>query len=388
LIAEVKPPLDLEFRKTFFGSLLDHCFAFCSDNRDWLRYTYNWRGRLAHWSGDRIYSILAKFGLVRRHYNQIKAAESLEFILAHLSEFEMVHSLLADPGSRRRFVDVLLLRMLGERHVRLPLDYRSYAACDASIQASIVRKNTVSLPGYIHPLDTHNPLALHCYELHGHSGPIRLHANGFTVRNTFCLEQYVFNEIRAQPGDAVIDGGGCWGDTALFFADHVGENGAVHSFEFDTDNISIFEKNLELNPLLKPRVKIVPFALWRTSGERLSITGAGAVAAVVGSLAGSGGAQTKSIDDYVREASGTVNFIKLDIEGAELNALRGAEQTIHAFRPKLAVCLYHSLSDFIRIPLYLDGLQLDYRFHLGHVTSNHEETVLFAAAHTAEPPEH
>jgi FkbM family methyltransferase len=291
---------------------------------------------------------------------------------------------LADPLSRDRFVDVLLLRTLGERHVRLPLDYRRYAACDRSIQASIVRKNTVSLAGYIHPLDKHTPLALHCYELAGRSGPIRLHANGFTVRNTFCLEQYVFDDIRAQPGDAVIDGGGCWGDTALFFADRVGENGAVHSFEFHADNISVFEKNLALNPVLKPRVKIVPFALWQTSGERLNITGAGAVAAVDGSLVGSGGAQTKSIDDYIREIGGSVNFIKLDIEGAELNALQGAEQTIRAFRPKLAVCLYHSLSDFIRIPLYLDRLQLDYRFHVGHMTSNHEETVLFAAAHAAE----
>jgi len=382
---EMRPPVGLEFREAFFGGLIDHCFTFCSGNRDWLRYTYNWRGRLAHWSGDRIYSILAKFGFVRRHYDQVRAATCLEFILAHLSEFEFVHSLL-DPGSGRRFVDVLLLQMLGQRHVRLPLDYRRYAACDASIQASIVRKNTISLANYVHPIDKHGPLALHCYELPGHSGPIRLHANGFTVRNTFCLEQYVFNDIRAQPGDAVIDGGGCWGDTALFFADRVGENGAVHSFEFHADNISVFEKNLSLNPVLKPRVKIVPFALWRTSGERLNITGAGAVAAVDGSLAESDGAQTKSIDDYIRQVGASVNFLKLDIEGAELNALQGAEQTIRAFRPKLAVCLYHSLSDFIRIPMYLERLQLGYQFHLGHVTSNYEETVLFAAANTAEPP--
>jgi FkbM family methyltransferase len=384
----VRPPPDVEFRKAFFGGLLEHCFAFCSDNRDWLRYTYNWRGRLVHWSEDRIHSILAKFGLLRRHYNQITATKSLEFILAHLSEFELVHSLLADPGSRSRFVDVLLLRMLGQRHVRLPLDYQRYAACDASIQASIVRKNTVSLASYVHPLDKDNPLALHCYELPGHSGPIRLHANGFTVRNTFCLEQYAFDQIRAQRGDVVIDGGGCWGDTALYFADRVDKNGAVHSFEFHADNISVFEKNLALNPLLKSRVNIVPFALWQTSGERLNITGAGAVAAVGGSLVGNGGAQTKAIDDYIRDVGGQVNFIKLDIEGAELNALRGAERTIRAFRPKLAVCLYHSLSDFIRIPIYLEGLQLDYQFHLGHVTSNYEETVLFATAHAAEPPEH
>jgi FkbM family methyltransferase len=366
----MRPPLDAEFRKAFFGRLLDRCFAFCSDNRDSLRYSYNRRGRLAQWFGDRIHGIFAKFGFVRKCYDQTRAAESLKFISGHLPEFELVYSWLADPESRQRFVDVLLLRVLGERHVRLPLDYEHYTACNALVHASIVRKNTVLLANYVHPL--------HCYELAGHSGPIHLHANGFTVRNTFCLEQYAFNQIRAQSGDVVIDGGACWGDTALFFADQVGEDGAVHSFEFDANNISVFEQNLLLNPRLKSRVKIVPFALWHTSGVRLQITRSGAATAVHELPGRDEGTQTKSIDDYMRELGGPVHFIKLDIEGAELNALKGAEWTLRAFRPKLAVCLYHSLSDFIRIPMYLGGLQLDYQFHLGHVTSNYEETVLSA----------
>jgi hypothetical protein len=68
----------------------------------------------------------------------------------------------------------------------------------------------------------------------------------------------------------------------------------------------------------------------------------------------------------------------MDIEGAELPALRGAEATLRAFRPKLAIALYHRLDDFIDIPAYLDGLGLGYAFFLGHFTIHSEETVLFA----------
>jgi len=54
---------------------------------------------------------------------------------------------------------------------------------------------------------------------------------------------------------------------------------------------------------------------------------------------------------------------------------------LRTFRPKLAVCLYHQMSDFVRIPAYLEGLGLGYSFYLGHVTRYHEETVLFALPH-------
>jgi hypothetical protein len=77
-----------------------------------------------------------------------------------------------------------------------------------------------------------------------------------------------------------------------------------------------------------------------------------------------------------------VDFIKMDIEGAELQALRGAEQTIRAFRPKLAIALYHNWSDFITIPGYLENLAVGYQFYLGHVTIHWGETILFARAKT------
>jgi hypothetical protein len=73
-----------------------------------------------------------------------------------------------------------------------------------------------------------------------------------------------------------------------------------------------------------------------------------------------------------------IDFIKMDIEGAELAALHGAEQTLKRFRPKLAITVYHQLADFWEIPQYIESLGLGYRFYLRHFTIHAEETVLFA----------
>ncbi|MBK8611207.1 MAG: FkbM family methyltransferase [Chitinophagaceae bacterium] len=73
-----------------------------------------------------------------------------------------------------------------------------------------------------------------------------------------------------------------------------------------------------------------------------------------------------------------VDFIKMDIEGAELNAIMGAKGTLVKYRPKLAIAIYHSLSDFYTIAEFIKSLDLGYKFYLQHTTIHAEETVLFA----------
>jgi hypothetical protein len=58
--------------------------------------------------------------------------------------------------------------------------------------------------------------------------------------------------------------------------------------------------------------------------------------------------------------------------------LRGAEQTIRVFRPKLAIAVWNKWEDFITIPRYLESLGVGYEFYLGHVTIRWGETILFA----------
>lgn len=73
-----------------------------------------------------------------------------------------------------------------------------------------------------------------------------------------------------------------------------------------------------------------------------------------------------------------VTFIKMDIEGAEFGALYGAKKTIKKFKPKLAICIYHSTEDLWRIPLYIKELVPDYKIYIRHHTDIQYETVCYA----------
>jgi len=71
-------------------------------------------------------------------------------------------------------------------------------------------------------------------------------------------------------------------------------------------------------------------------------------------------------------------FIKMDIEGSELEALQGGERTILKYRPKLAICVYHKEDDILSNFEYINSLGMEYRFYLRHYSYNYEETVLYA----------
>lgn len=71
-------------------------------------------------------------------------------------------------------------------------------------------------------------------------------------------------------------------------------------------------------------------------------------------------------------------FIKMDIEGSEMNALLGAMKVIRRNRPILAICIYHSGEDMLRIPEYLGAALDHYSFHVRHHSRNWQETVLYA----------
>ena len=66
------------------------------------------------------------------------------------------------------------------------------------------------------------------------------------------------------------------------------------------------------------------------------------------------------------------------MEGAELDALRGAGKTIRTFKPRIAVCVYHQEDDLISIPAFLRSLDSWHKLFLDHFTIYNEETIVFA----------
>lgn len=82
-----------------------------------------------------------------------------------------------------------------------------------------------------------------------------------------------------------------------------------------------------------------------------------------------------AIDDEIDER---VTMIKMDIEGLEFDALRGAERILRENMPKLAICVYHEREDIIRIWQYLKKVYPKYKFYLRHHNWGATETVLYA----------
>lgn len=88
--------------------------------------------------------------------------------------------------------------------------------------------------------------------------------------------------------------------------------------------------------------------------------------------------KTARIDDIIKEERSGATFIKMNVEGAELNALKGAKHVIEDFHPKLAICVYHILEDIWEVPSYILSLNGDYRMHIRHYSLFEFETVLYA----------
>jgi len=310
-------------------------------------------------------------------YHKQIIEKNLDDLSPHLDGLEWLFQRLADDISKRTLVEVMAYRVLGCRHTQLA---RCNAAFWQGVSDIMGKAMTAPHVARMEILDGW----LDDYDLTPLGQDVRLRAHKLNVLNTFVLEQYRFNErgapvVAADQGDVVIDGGGCWGDTTLYFANRVGAGGEVHVFEFSPANLEVMRQNLDRNPQLKPQVHVHEEALWNVSGETLHFGEAGPATALTAEGKGGLSARTRHIDSWTAEDGGRrLDYIKLDVEGAEGRVLEGARLTIQSRKPKLAVALYHSLADFVDLPSMIDRMLPEYRFHLGHYTIHAEETILFA----------
>lgn len=169
--------------------------------------------------------------------------------------------------------------------------------------------------------------------------------------------------------ETFVDCGAYDGDSIEEFIECVSDKyNKIIAFEPDEKNL----QKLENRKFCNDRISIYKAGVGKEEGvARFQSNGAD------GSLLSETGdteIEIKKIDDTVEDAT----FIKMDIEGAEYDALIGAKNLIKRCHPKLAICIYHKFEDMREIPLFLKELVPEYKFIIRQNEHSWSETVLYA----------
>ncbi len=172
-----------------------------------------------------------------------------------------------------------------------------------------------------------------------------------------------------------VDGGAFDGDTIRAWLNASVEVERYWGFEPDPENFAALDRWRRGIPAPRPGFALKQAALGRHDGTIRFETGAGEASRVAH---GSGGrnVQLCALDSVLRDEWPTE--IKLDIEGAEPDALEGARQTILRATPRLAVCVYHRTDHLWSIASWIDALDAGYTLHLRPHAHSGFDTVTYA----------
>jgi FkbM family methyltransferase len=176
-------------------------------------------------------------------------------------------------------------------------------------------------------------------------------------------------------GECFVDGGAYDGDSIRAFLQRCPRFRKIIGFEPDPAALGRLRAFVAgLPAATRERVVLHELAVGNTTGKvRFEATGTGSSA--VGA-AGSLEIDCARLDEVLAGEQPT--FIKLDIEGAEPDALAGGRETIARHLPVLAVCLYHVQDHLWKIPLFLRELSPRYRLHLRRYSDDCWEQVCYA----------
>lgn len=188
-------------------------------------------------------------------------------------------------------------------------------------------------------------------------------------------KQY-FDVFKPNENEIFIDGGAYDLMSSVYFAEWAdGNYENIYAFEATEKYAEVSRRRMEQYKL---KGEVIEKGLWNTTSTIYFLDTQGQGSRVVEH---ENDANIKidvtSIDEYLEGKK--VTFIKMDIEGSELQALIGAEQTIKKYKPRLAISVYHKPEDIIEIPRYIKELVPEYKFYIRtYGFGIQDDTVLYA----------
>ncbi|WP_297276693.1 FkbM family methyltransferase [uncultured Brachyspira sp.] len=217
----------------------------------------------------------------------------------------------------------------------------------------------------------------------------KLYGNKYLCETIYENNQYFaipkFNAINVN--EVYIDLGAFVGDTIERFIYNM--NGIfkkIYAFEIGIDQFRSL--NIRVDRLKKEwainndNIILVNAGISNEESE-FYINGEGVMSSNRLSKIGDSTIKSYSIDNYFNDIP--VTFIKADIEGEELNMLKGAINSIKKYKPKMAISVYHKPDDLLTIPQFIKELVPEYNLSLRHHSIGFDETVLYCWTDQTRP---
>ncbi|HWQ30219.1 MAG TPA: FkbM family methyltransferase, partial [Negativicutes bacterium] len=173
--------------------------------------------------------------------------------------------------------------------------------------------------------------------------------------------QYFEPDICPLTENEIFVDGGCFiGDTAEEFIRQTdGKYTHIYGFEPDMNNLKKALANLSQYK----NIDVLNGGLWHMTNTYKFVSGAFGNSKL--SEDGDAIANTFSLDEFFADKKAPT-FIKMDIEGAESCALEGAKGILKAYKPKLAICVYHQINDIYALPQQILKINPEYNLTLRH----------------------
>ena len=172
----------------------------------------------------------------------------------------------------------------------------------------------------------------------------------------FFEKEKIYSELLKLDGETIVDLGAYNGDTVEEFVSADPNYKKIFAFEPDEKNYKKLVKNTE---------QLRDVYTYNLGAWECEDTAFFSLEASRNSAMSVKGKEVKlnSVDNVIKEP---ITLLKMDIEGSEKSAIKGARNTIKSYRPKLYICAYHRSEDLFALPLEINKICSDYRFYFVH----------------------
>lgn len=190
-----------------------------------------------------------------------------------------------------------------------------------------------------------------------------------------------FDYFEAKENEVFVDCGCFDGATCYNFAGWCGHKGFDHIYSFEADPKN-YEKSKEALSALG-KCDLFPYGTSDVNKKVYFAADAFETSCIISkeeaekrNFEGVEEIETRALDDVLEGKR--VTFIKMDIEGAEYEALLGARKLIMENRPRMAISVYHKFEDFVTLADLILGMDPDYKIAFRHYGFDDLETVMYA----------